>query len=58
MTAKNASGDTFEIFWLGDHWCAEQVTGRTKNWLSIPAYLTDRSRRRLMADLKQHWSNE
>lgn len=56
-TAKNASGDLFEIWRRDGEWHAEQITGTAKNWLSIGALLHAKSRGALLHDLRGHWSN-
>lgn len=56
-TAKNASGDLFEIWRRDGEWYAEQITGLGKNWLGIAALLHAASRSALLRDLSRHWSN-
>lgn len=56
-TAKNASGDLFEIWRRDGEWYAEQITNLNKNWLGHAALLHAKSRAALLADLRQHWGN-
>lgn len=56
-TAKNASGDLFEIWRRDGEWHAEQITGNGKNWLGIAARLHAPTRPALLRELARHWSN-
>lgn len=50
-TARNASGDIFEIWRRDGRWYAEQITGSDKNYMGIAALVHADSRGRLLADL-------
>ena len=56
-TAKNASGDLFEIWRRDGEWYAQQITNCANNFLSIPALLHAASRSALLRDLSKHWTN-
>jgi len=57
LLAKNANGDTFQIYRSRGEWYAEQVTGCERNYGNIGALLHDVSYQQLVSDLKRHWSN-
>lgn len=57
-TARNASGDLFEIWRRDGEWHAEQITGTGKNWLGIAARLHAKSRAALLIGLRAHHSND
>lgn len=59
QTAKNASGDTFEIKIDHENRCfrAEQLTGLENNFMRIPVGLRATTRAELLSDLSKHWSN-
>jgi hypothetical protein len=53
-TARNASGDLFEIWRRDGEWHAEQITGTAKNWLSLASLLHAKTRAALLRDLAAH----
>lgn len=53
-TAKNASGELFEIWRRDGRWYAQQITGIGKSWLKIAALLNAPSRSALLTSLAAH----